>query len=633
MTTAEFPIDLKKYKPIKISLQQVSLTSEQKEQLRHNIYLARDAIVFFTAYSNIRGYGGHTGGAYDIVPEIMIAESFVNANPSIYPTLFDEAGHRVAIHYLMSVLRGHMPVSSLLRYREHKGKLPGHPERDFTPGIEFSSGRLGHMWAHVNGVALSKPSKKVIMFGSDGSLQEGNDAESARFAVAQDLDVKIFIDNNNVTITGHPTDYLKGFDIKKTLQGHNMAVKVCDAENIDDLFNSMREAFLFKGPFALICNRKMAPGIKGIEDTAKGHDAIDSISAIDYLKEKGQKEAVSLLQNTKGYEHKKTYKGSSLERYRPRDEFGKIICDILQDIPEKKRKENVIVIDSDLGGSCGLHHIQKRFPEIYIQGGIMERANFSAAAGFGSEKGKQGIFGTFSAFLEMLISEITMARMNHANVLAHFSHAGIDHMADNACHFGINNFFAANAIAQDDITRLYFPADHHQMRAILDKVFNDSGLRFIFSSRSPVPNILDDKDKILYSSDYKFIPGKDEIIRKGSKGFVVSYGEMLYRSLDAVEKAKEQGIDVGLINKPTLNIIDEDTMQLIGKTDFVIVVESQNRSTGLGSIFGSWLLERGYTPRYTYLGVTKKGEAGLHEQVIHQELDSESILRTIKKIS
>ena len=40
-----------------------------------------------------------------------------------------------------------------------------------------------------------------------------------------------------------------------------------------------------------------------------------------------------------------------------------------------------------------------------------------------------------------------MARLNEANVLAHFSHAGVDWMADNTCHFGINNFFAAGGLA------------------------------------------------------------------------------------------------------------------------------------------------------------------------------------------
>jgi len=38
-----------------------------------------------------------------------------------------------------------------------------------------------------------------------------------------------------------------------------------------------------------------------------------------------------------------------------------------------------------------------------------------------------------------IISELTMARLNHANVLCHFSHSGVDEMADNTCHFGINN--------------------------------------------------------------------------------------------------------------------------------------------------------------------------------------------------
>ena len=54
----------------------------------------------------------------------------------------------------------------------------------------------------------------------------------------------------------------------------------------------------------------------------------------------------------------------------------------------------------------------------------MERSNFSAAAGFGFDPDKFGVFSTFSAFLEMVISEVTMARLNNCNVLCHFSHSG-----------------------------------------------------------------------------------------------------------------------------------------------------------------------------------------------------------------
>ena len=58
-------------------------------------------------------------------------------------------------------------------------------------------------------------------------------------------------------------------------------------------------------------------------------------------------------------------------------------------------------------------------------------AAVGACAGFGAGKDSQGIFSTFCAFLEMCCSEITMARLNHANVLCHFSHSGVDDMADN----------------------------------------------------------------------------------------------------------------------------------------------------------------------------------------------------------
>lgn len=87
----------------------------------------------------------------------------------------------------------------------------------------------------------------------------------------------------------------------------------------------------------------------------------------------------------------------------------------------------------------------------------------------------------------------------------------------------------------------------------------------------------------VYDEGYQFQPGKDEVIRSGTLGYIVSYGEMLYRSLDAVERLREEGYDVGLINKSTLNVVDEDMMKKIGSTQFVLVAESMNQRTGLGS--------------------------------------------------
>ncbi|MFN6471799.1 MAG: transketolase C-terminal domain-containing protein [Nostoc sp. SerVER01] len=633
VTNIQFPIDLSAYKPVVLNLANAALSFEQRESLKANIQLCRDAIVFFTATGAARGVGGHTGGPYDTVPEAIVLDAlFRSASEKFVPIFFDEAGHRVATQYLMAALHGHLPSEQLLYYRQAHSGLPGHPELGLTPGVKFSSGRLGHMWPYVNGVAMANPGKVVFCLGSDGSQQEGNDAEAARLAVAQHLNVKLIIDDNDVTIAGHPSKYLSGYSVAKTLQGHGLKILEGDGEDLDDLYHRIYEAVNTPGPIAIVNKRPMCPGIAGLEGSTHGHDVISVQLAIQYLESRGQTAAVEYIKSIQKPKQTYTFLGSSEKWDANRNVFGDAVVAVLSRLNELERKENVRVIDSDLEGSCGLKKIHDAYPEIFISSGIMERGNFSAAAGFGMESGKQGIFATFSAFLEMCISEITMARLNYSNVLCHFSHAGIDDMADNTCHFGLNNMFADNGLDDGYQTRLYFPSDANQMKACVESVFFEPGLRFIFSTRSKVPLILDNNGHEFFGSDYKFVPGKDEVIREGTQGYIISFGEALYRALDAVERLKQEGLDIGLINKPTLNVIDEEMMAKIGNAPFVLVVESFNRRTGLGSRCGSWLLERGLTPKFAYLGTHKEGCGGLWEQYPHQGIDSVSIMNKVKNL-
>ena len=136
-----------------------------------------------------------------------------------------------------------------------------------------------------------------------------------------------------------------------------------------------------------------------------------------------------------------------------------------------------------------------------------------------------------------------------------------------------------------------------------------------------------------FSLAYRFEPGKDELVRDGEAGFVVSFGETLYRALDAVERLREKGLDVGLVNKPTLNVPDEEMLRKVGSAPFVLVAEGLNRATGLGVRFGTWLLERGWKPRYAHVGTHREGCGGLSEQMTHQGLDSDGILRSVEALS
>jgi len=234
----------------------------------------------------------------------------------------------------------------------------------------------------------------------------------------------------------------------------------------------------------------------------------------------------------------------------------------------------------------------------------------------------------------MIVSEITMARLNHCNALCHFSHTGCDDMSDNNCHFGQNAFFADCGLSheQGPATQLYMPADANQLRKVLDSVFWHQGLRFVYTTRSKVPEILDVNGEAFFGKDYKFQPGKDDVIRKGRDGYIVSYGDALYRSLDAVERLREEGLDVGLVNKCHLNSVDESVLRLVGSTKFVLVVESQNTKTGLGVRFGTWLLERGLSPRFARCGTHREGCGGQWQQAYHQGYDSVSVMRKVREM-
>jgi transketolase len=636
MATETFPIDLGKLEPLKLNPAVTTLTDAQKATLKRNIQLCRDAIVFFTALAGAKGLSGHTGGAYDTVPEMTIIRAFIANGAPIVPIFYDEAGHRVATQYLLSVLNGALPVEKLLHYREFDSGLPGHPEKGLTPGVEFASGRLGHMWAFCNGVAMAHPGKAVILLGSDGSQMEGDNAEAARLAVGKQLNVKVLVDDNNVTIAGHPQEYMVGYDLTRTLSGYGLQTETTMGEDLDALYIDLCRVFSDQRPHALVIKRPMAPGIAGAQGSPKAHEVLETEVAIQYLQKRGgYEEAIEMLRAAKPAKSPLTFKGSS-GAGKNRDDFGKIINELLDGMSEEERVASVRVFDNDLEGSQGLHHVRKKHPEVFVRGGIMERGNYSAAAGFGAVPGKQGVYATFSAFLEMCVSEITMARLNFSNVLAHFSHSGVDDMADNTCHFGINSMYSDGGVTPShgtDTTRLYFPADQHQFASCVKHIFKDPGLRFVFSTRAAVPDILGDDGKPLYQGK-AFEPGKDYIVRAAPAGggYVVATGETVYRALDAVIGLQQQGVKVGLINKPTLNVVDTQMMSTLAGVPFVLVTEGWNVKTGLGSRFGSYLLQAGFKGRYDHLGTHREGSGGLWQQMGYQGLDPAGITQAVKAL-
>ncbi|HCS50235.1 MAG TPA: transketolase, partial [Planctomycetaceae bacterium] len=102
--------------------------------------------------------------------------------------------------------------------------------------------------------------------------------------------------------------------------------------------------------------------------------------------------------------------------------------------------------------------------------------------------------------------------------------------------------------------------------------------------------------------------------------------------LDAVITLKADGLDVGLINKPTLNVYDPEMMKKLASAKFVLVAEGFNVNTGLGCRFGSELLKYGFQGKYNHIGTNKEGSGGLWQQMGYQGLDPQGITQSVRKL-
>ena len=115
-------------------------------------------------------------------------------------------GHAVTALYATLAESGFFPVQELDSYGMDGSRLIGHVSHH-VPGIEFSTGSLGHALPVACGMALAskreqRPERFVVLLG-DGELDEGSIWEAALFAPQHQLDnLTVIIDNNNIQSFG-----------------------------------------------------------------------------------------------------------------------------------------------------------------------------------------------------------------------------------------------------------------------------------------------------------------------------------------------------------------------------------------------------------------------------------------------
>jgi transketolase len=114
-------------------------------------------------------------------------------------------GHGPMAYYAVLAERGFFPESWLAGWGSYHSPLGHHPDRNLVPGVEISSGSLGHGLPLAVGTALGLRAQgigsRVVVLVGDAELDEGSNHEALELAAALELDALtvVVVDNRSAS--------------------------------------------------------------------------------------------------------------------------------------------------------------------------------------------------------------------------------------------------------------------------------------------------------------------------------------------------------------------------------------------------------------------------------------------------
>jgi len=122
-------------------------------------------------------------------------------------------GHGPQAYYAVLAAKGLLPVELLAGWGSFDSPLGYHPDRVAAPGVEFSSGSLGHGLGVAVGVALA--GRRVFCLVGDAELEEGSNWEAVHYAGRARLgSLTILAIDNHSSTHGWPGGIAARFELE-----------------------------------------------------------------------------------------------------------------------------------------------------------------------------------------------------------------------------------------------------------------------------------------------------------------------------------------------------------------------------------------------------------------------------------
>jgi transketolase len=191
-------------------------------------------------------------------------------------------GHACSALYPILADLGFFPRETLATFTRLGSILGDHPDMNKVPGIDFSSGSLGHGLSigtgMAEGVRLRGFESRVVVLLGDGELNEGQIWEAAGYAGHRRLsNLLVVVDANGVSVDGLTHDLLDYEPIEQKFSSFGWHAERVDGHDLAALrraftrFDERRAADPDARPTALIADTVAGKGIPFVEGMAEWH--------------------------------------------------------------------------------------------------------------------------------------------------------------------------------------------------------------------------------------------------------------------------------------------------------------------------------------------------------------------------
>lgn len=229
------------------------------------------------------GKRGHLGSAFSLVEMLRVLYDHVLRFDASKPLwegrdrMILSKGHGCLALYAILADKGFFPEAELLKFCHIDGKLGGHPERGKVPGVEASTGSLGHGLSIGIGMALALRQRpeagRVFVIDSDGECNEGSLWEAALSASKHRLDnLTVLVDYNHMQSYSTTAEVLNLEPMADKWRAFGFATREVNGHDVEALRAHLAATPFEPGkPSVLVCHTVKGRGIRELEWNATWH--------------------------------------------------------------------------------------------------------------------------------------------------------------------------------------------------------------------------------------------------------------------------------------------------------------------------------------------------------------------------